>query len=55
MAEYKGDEPVVLSVTASDIPADYERNDTRPLWLCGECWRMNYEFERECMRCGEER
>jgi hypothetical protein len=57
MSEYKG-EPLVLSVTVEDIPSDYGREDQAAgiyLWLCGQCHFNNWQEDKWCMRCGENR
>jgi ribosomal protein S27AE len=57
MTEYKG-EPLVLSVTAEDIPWNYTRKHQAAgiyLWLCGKCHFHNWQENDECERCGESR
>ena len=54
MAEYKG-EPLVLSVTAEDIPPNYKRKHQDAgiyLWLCAECHFNNWQDSDKCDRCG---
>jgi len=55
MSEYKG-EPLVLNVTAEDIPEGYTREHQAAgiyLWLCADF--HNWEEDDKCKRCGEER
>ena len=54
MAEYKG-EPLVLNVTANDIPKCYTRDHQSALWLCDQCHFNNWQDSDECERCGEDR
>ena len=57
MSEYKG-KPMVLSVTANDIPEGYTRREQRNgiyLWLCAQCHFSNWQESDKCERCGEDR
>ena len=57
MAEYTG-EPLVLSVTAKDIPPNYTRDQQEAgitLWLCDQCHFHNWQWSYKCERCGEDR
>ena len=57
MAEYKG-KPLVLAVTAADIPSNYTHKHQDKgicLWLCDQCHFHNWEWRDKCERCGDER
>ena len=57
MAEYKG-EPLILAVTAMDIPINYTREHQNRgiyLWLCDQCHFHNWQESDKCERCVEDR